>query len=132
MFKEPERSLDPDLVSALVVETCTEFISGGALNGVVAGDGRLVEGRFERIGGVEVRPPGENLDGTVPARARRYPEETRFNGASGTSLVSGVSIMVFSRSRKDEDGAEDVGMPHPPPGVTPSSAWISRALSTSR
>jgi len=42
-----------------------------ALKGLGAGDGRLVEGIPGIVGGAFDPPPGENLDGTVPARARR-------------------------------------------------------------
>lgn len=69
MLSEPERSLD--FVS--VTDGCNSFIStagGFALKGLGAGEGLLVEGIPETAGGVVVMPPGENLEGTVPARAR--------------------------------------------------------------
>lgn len=73
MLSDPDRSLD--LVS--VMEGCkSSMFRGGllvvlALKGLGAGEGRLVEGIPGITGGVLGMPPGENLDGSVPARALR-------------------------------------------------------------
>ena len=56
------------------LSTMSTFWGEFDLNGDGAGDGRLVEGMPGMTVGVVVKPPGENLEGTVPARARRTGE----------------------------------------------------------
>ena len=95
----------------------------------------LVEGvGLELFGGNDtgllvpgVTPPGENLDGTVPARSRRAELCELLSGGgmkSGNPSWLGDSGMVSRR------GVEPplAGGPHI--GVSPSCAWISLALFT--
>lgn len=72
-----------------------------------------------------IGPPGENLDGTVPARARRVDGKVSGVGSCANSGKPSVGDSgIFSRS-----GVEFplVGGPHTFKG-RPSCAWISRAL----
>jgi hypothetical protein len=127
MLRDPDRSLD--FVS--VMDGCKSFMStaggGVGLKGLGAGDGLLVDGTPEMVGGVVERPPGENLDGTVPARARRntggWNSVAVMGVDSGKPLDWGDSGMMFSRSRRDEE-ADVLGIePQRPGGATgmPSS-----------
>jgi hypothetical protein len=102
-------------------------VAGGfALKGLGAGDGRLVEGIPAMFGGVVDRPAGENLEGRVPARARRKTGDWNSvvvtGVGSGKPFDCGDSGMIFSRSRReDEDDDPEVIGPQSPGGATPSS-----------
>lgn len=99
------------------------------MNGVVAGEGRLVLGIWLMDGGAGRPPPGGNLDGSVPARARRIGEGKSLDDWDGSGRpLEGLSWMVGSRSL-NEDGllVLEIG-PQRPGGFTPSSCWISLAL----
>jgi len=68
---EPARSLD-SRVDALVRFSAGSRPGDGDLNGVCVGLGRdVLEARAGTLSSPLPTPPGENLDGTVPARARR-------------------------------------------------------------
>ena len=96
------------------------------LKGLVAGVGlELLVWESAGLDKPEAPPPAGNLEGTVPARARRVGLSKLFSAGgakSGNPSWLGDSGMV-SRSGVDPPLA---GGPHT--GVRPSWAWISRAL----
>ena len=122
---EPARSLDSN-----------EVASGGSrpgegdLKGVCVGLGRdVLEARAGMPSKPLPAPPGENRDGTVPARARRVCGRLSGVGSWAKSGKPSVGDSgMFSRR-----GVEFPLVGGPPqrlmgrPG-TPSWAWISRAL----
>lgn len=126
---EPARSLDRR-VEALAALSFGSIPGDGDLNGLCEGDGREV---FDARAGMLSRPlpapPGENLEGTVPARARRVPGKLSGVGSwakSGNPSVGDSGM--FSRR-----GVELPLVGGPPQGFsgnpeTPSWAWISLAL----
>jgi len=96
-----------------------------ALNGLGAGEGRAVVGRTGGGGGLLFGSvTGLNLEGTVPALARR---KTGDSNSGWSAMGSGKadcceSCEMVSRSRKDDDVVvEDIG-PHICEWATPSSA----------
>lgn len=126
---EPARNLDRSAALWELADSNSNAKFGeGDLNGLGDGVGREV--LLATIEGMGPRPfaapPGENLDGTVPARAR----------LAGCGRLSGVGRCVKSGKPSVGDsgmfsrrGVELplVGGPHTLTG-RPSWAWISRAL----
>ena len=124
-----DRSVEVDGEAAVLASSVDSDAVERGLNGLVEGVGREVFGTSGCNALGAVKPfPGENLDGTVPARGRRVVDEGAFSGGgtkSGKPSWLGDSGMVSLR------GVDPplAGGPHTPPGVVkPSCAWISRAL----
>jgi hypothetical protein len=124
---EPARSLDSNV--ELFRFSVGSRPGDGDLNGVCVGLGRdVLEARVGMLNSPLPAPPGENLDGTVPARARRVCGRLSGVGSwvkSGNPSVGDSGIF----SRRGVELPLVGGPPHGFTGIpeTPSWAWISRA-----
>lgn len=126
---EPARSLESSVEAFAALSFGSRF-GEGDLKGVCEGDGREVfDAKAGMLSSPLPAPPGENLDGTVPARARRVPG--RLSGVGSWAKSGNPSVGdsgIFSRR-----GVELPLVGGPPQGFngmleTPSWAWISLAL----
>jgi hypothetical protein len=126
---EPARSLERRLDEFEALSSAVRF-GEGDLKGLCEGVGlEVLDDRAARPCNPLAAPPGENRDGTVPARARRLcgRPSAGGNGAKSGKPSVGDSGM-FSRR-----GVELPLVGGPAQGLTgklaiPSWAWISRAL----